>query len=199
MHLRLHALPGSLRAGLALLAFLPGCRSGSDLAGAGIVLPAMDGWQVAPRTRFPAPGKPLAAWTGPAGASLVLYRTLPTPGATPEGLVEELANRLTNLPGMTVLEHRVTRLGDQSAAYVEATAPGTGDMLAATGVGTPYAPEGRPLIPTRRVAVGVPRKSDTLWLVWHYPDANHPRQASQIEAVLKEIKIQSQALNSSSY
>ena len=53
-----------------------------------------------------------------------------------------LANRLENLPGLRIRDRRTETVGGTTAAQVEVVAPGTGDALAPSGVGTPIAPAG---------------------------------------------------------
>ena len=112
---------------------------------------------------------PLAAWAGPDGSSLVLYRTLPAPGGSPAMIAEALANRLENLPELRLVVNRTEKVGETTAARVEVVAPGTGDALAPSGTGTPMAPAGKTLIPTREVTVGFHRPDATLFLTWDSP------------------------------
>jgi hypothetical protein len=118
-----------------------------------------------------------------------VYRTLPIPGGKAASLVEELANRLSNLPELTIVVRRTESWSGQEAARVEAIAPGTGNALAPTGTGTPVGPKGRNLVPTHRVAVGFPRGADTLWISWHYPESAHATVGPQIEATLKSLRL----------
>ena len=57
-------------------------------------------------SRWMVPGKPLAAWTGPDGSSLVIYRTLWVPDGSAKMLAEAIGNRLENLPGLRLLDKR---------------------------------------------------------------------------------------------
>jgi hypothetical protein len=134
------------------------------------------------------PGTPLSAWRGPDGASLVLYRTLPSPGVTTAMLVEGLANRLTNLPELKIVARRIEKVAGEPAARVEVIGPGTGDALAPSGVGTPTAPKGKTLEPTRQVTVGIIRSSGPLFLAWHMPESAHALIAPDIEATLGSLK-----------
>ena len=108
----------------------------------------------------------------------MLYQTLPAPGVSAAMLAEALANRLTNLPELKIVARRTEKVADESAARVEVIAPGTGDALAPSGVGTPVAPEGKRLEPTRQVTVGIVRSSGPLFLSWHHarigPCADRP-------------------------
>ncbi len=179
--------PGVL--GLALM-FLCGCRaptpSDSEVEGVRLNLPTS--WSQVPKSTFPVPGTPLSAWKGPAGASLVVFRTLPAPGRTAKGLAEELANRMTNLPGVRVEVRRVERLAGREVARVEVVAPGVGDALAPSGQGVPVAPAGKALVPTRRVTFGIPGAGPIRWLTWHFPESSRARVAPRVDAAVASLR-----------
>jgi hypothetical protein len=137
------------------------------------------------------PGTPLAAWTGPDGSSLVLYRTLPVPGSTATMLAEAVGNRLESLPQTELVVKQITTVGSAHAARVEAVGPGTGDALAQSGLGLPVAPQGKSLVPTRQVNFVFPRPSETICLTWHLPQRAHKRIAPDIEATVKTVQFPS--------
>ena len=97
-------------ASLHSLAVLPGCSPAAPLERAGIALAPPASWHPERRSTWMVPGTPLAAWSGPDGSSLVIYRTLWVPGGSAEMLAEALGNRLENLPGLKLL---VKRVGDR--------------------------------------------------------------------------------------
>ena len=194
------AAAGSVQvAGVVLLACVAGCGSSEPLREAGLALSPPEGWRRVEATAWPMPGTPLAAWKGPEGSSLVAYRTLPSPGATAESVGAELANRLVNLPGVRDLARSTPSIAGQTAARIEAVAPGTGDALAPSGTGQAIPPAGKALVDTRRVGVGFPGPAGTLWLAWHFPEAARDRLAPQVEATLKTVRLESRRLASSSY
>jgi hypothetical protein len=137
------------------------------------------------------PGKPLAAWSGPEGSSLVAYRTLWVPGASAEMLAEALGNRLQNLPDLRLLVKRSETVAGMAAARVEVVAPGTGKYLAASGLGTPIEPAGETLIPTRQVTLAFSRPGDTIYITWHIPEASYERIEPQIRSTLQALRIDS--------
>jgi hypothetical protein len=194
------AVPGGLRAAtLLLLAVAAGCRSSSPLEGAGLALNPPADWRPVSATTWPVPGTALAAWSGPGGASLVAYRTLPAPGASPTAVAEELANRMEHLPGVRELSRTVATVAGAPAARVELVAPGDGASLAPTGMGMPYAPAGKGLVPTHRVCIAWPSPAGTTWLCWHYPESARSVIAPQIEATLTAVRLRQMPLSSSSY
>ena len=76
--------PGALlRLAAFGLAILHGCAPPGPLEVAGVEVRPPDGWSPVARDRWPVPGTPLAAWAGPSGSSLVVYRTLPAPTSSP--------------------------------------------------------------------------------------------------------------------
>jgi hypothetical protein len=187
------------RFGVALLLLLnAGCQLDESLEAYGVSLAPPSGWVAEPKTTWPVPGDPLAAWSW-GKASLVIYRGLPIPGGKAESIAEALANRLTNLPEMRVERKSTETLAGQRFARVEVVAPGTGSALAPTGIGKPVAPNGQTLIPTRRVTVGIVRGSDTLYLTWHAPESERERLEEQVDQTLHGLKIVSSSLSSSSY
>jgi hypothetical protein len=143
------------------------------------------------------PGKPLAAWSGPEGSSLVVYRTLPWPGGTAEMIAESLATRLTNLPELKVAEKRLEKVAGLSAARVESVGAGNGDAFAPSGVGTPIATQGKPLISTRQVTLGIPRSDGTLFLSWHMPESVHEKLTPGIDATLASLHLSAETGQSS--
>jgi hypothetical protein len=176
-----------------------GCLPSDPLGRAGLTLRAPAGWSRVPASTWPVPGRPLAAWSGPSGSSLVVYRTLPAPGAEPDGLALGLVNRLENLPGLRVLGRDPETIGGLPGARVEVVAPGTGDALAPSGMGAPLVKPGQALRPTRRVVVLVPRTPDTLYLVWHAPEENAEALAAQVRATLGALVIDRGTLDVSTY
>ncbi len=182
--------------GLALFGLLlgaPGCSGPPPLTAAGLgtlTLPA--GWTAADPSAFVVPGEPLAAWRGPEGASLVIFRDLWIPAPRPEALAIELAGRYRNLPGVTVASESVERLGGPEGpevARVEVTGPGTGDTWVALGTdaGRLVAPPGRTLVPTRRIALGWPRADSTTWMYWHCPESGRDQLAQALDATLRSL------------
>lgn len=173
----------------ALLAVIVGCQPAAPLDRAGIGLEPPTSWQPKNRTTWMVPGTPLAAWSGPDGSSLAVYRTLP--GASTEMLAEALANRLENLPGLKLLVKRTETVAGVPAARVEVIAPGTGDILAASGIGTPIETPGKALIPTRQVTLAFTQPSATIYLTWHMPERSYNRIEPDIRATLQSLRFDS--------
>jgi hypothetical protein len=167
---------------------ISGCQPAGPLARAGITLNVPATWRPVEPIASRVPGVPLAAWTGPDGASLVLYRTLPAPGGSPTMIAEALANRLENLPELRLVVNRTEKIGETTAARVEVIAPGTGGALAPSGSGPPTAPAGKTLIPTREVTVGFHRRDATLFLTWNCPASAYARIADEIKATLETVR-----------
>jgi hypothetical protein len=177
--------------GLSLLCMAgsSGCQPVDPLQRAGIALAVPGSWKRVEPSTWMVPGTPLAAWSGPEGSSLAVYRALPFPGGSAAMIAEGLANRLTNLPGLQVLVKGTAEIAGQSAARIEVVAPGTGAAFAPSGAGSPIALDDRPLFPTRQVTLGFPRSGGTLFLSWHMPESAHPRIAPEIEAALGSLKL----------
>jgi hypothetical protein len=170
------------------LTLIGGCRPAGPLERVGITLSPPPSWRPAEPTATMAPGVQLAAWTGPDGSSLVLYRTLPAPGGSAKMIGEALANRLANLPGLKVMVHRTENVGEMTAARVEVVAPGTGNALAPSGSGPPTAPAGKSLVPTREVTLGFHRPNATLFLTWAIPESSYARLADEIKTTLESVR-----------
>jgi hypothetical protein len=175
----------------AALELLSGCQPAGSLDRAGVAITPPDSWQPVQPLRWAVPGVALAAWAGPDGSSMVLYRTLPAPRGTAAQIADALANRLENLPGLRVVVKRTESVADTSAARIEVVAPGTGDAIAPSGTGAAFAPEGKSLVPTRQVTVGFVRPSETLYLVWHMPESSHDRITPDIDATLQSFRFTS--------
>jgi hypothetical protein len=175
-----------------------GCTPSGPLEQAGVALTLPSGWKPVAPTTWPVPGTPLAAWSGPGGASLVVYRSLPVPDGKAESVARGLATRLENMPGLRVEAARGETVAGLDAGRVEAVAPGFGDSLAPTGIGTPVETRG-PLRPTRRVVILIPRPADTLALVWHAPAADAARLDGQVRDTLSSLKVERGRLRTSSY
>jgi hypothetical protein len=173
------------------LSSISGCQPAGPLATAGIALNPPASWRPIEPSASQVPGVPLAAWTGPEGSSLVLFRTLPAPGGSPAMIAEALANRLENLPELRVVVNRTETIGKTTAARVEVVAPGTGNALAPSGTGTPTAPAGTTLIPTREVIVGFHRQNSTLFLTWDSPESSYGRISPEIQATLETVRFTS--------
>jgi hypothetical protein len=192
--------PGALRAiGLGLLASLiAGCQPVGPLQGAGVNLSVPEGWKPVEPTRWMVPGRALAAWSGPEGSSFVVYRGLPAPGASAARLAEGLANRLTNLPELKILDRRELTLAGVPAVRIDLVAPGFGDALAPSGTGTPIALDGKALTPTRQATVVLARAAGPISFTWHAPEAAWPQVAPQIESTLASLSLAADSATSSS-
>lgn len=176
-----------------------GCSPSDPLARAGVEIRPPAGWKSVAAATWPVPGTPLAAWSGPGGSSLVVSRGLPAPETTARALAGALVNRLENLPGLRVVRTALDPDGLTGAALVEVTAPGAGDSLAPTGIGRPVAVQGRPLVPTRRVVVVIPRADDTISIVWHAPESEADALATQISQTLRSLKVRRGQASNQSY
>jgi hypothetical protein len=166
-----------------------GCQRTGSAGLPGIDLTPPASWRRVEPSTWMVPGVALAAWSGPEGSSLVVYRSLPVPGGSPAMLVEGLANRLENLPGLTVRQRRTETVAGRNAARVEVVAPGTGDAMAPSGVGTPVAPQGKPLVPTYQITIGLLRRDETLYLTWHMPESSYDRIAPEVQATLDSLRL----------
>jgi hypothetical protein len=173
------------------LVWMSGCQPSAPLARAGFAVTPPASWRPVKPSPSQVPGVPLAAWAGPDGSSLVVYRTLPAPGGSAKMLAEALANRLENLPELRVIVNRTETIGETTGARVEVIAPGTGDSLAPSGTGTPTAPAGKALVPTREVTVGFHRPDATLFLTWDSPESSYARIAPEIKATLESVRFPS--------
>lgn len=155
----------------------------------GLTLPA--GWTPTDPAAFTVPGQPLAAWQGPEGATLVIFRNLWVPDPNPAALASELATRYRNMPGLGLQKESVQRLGGPQGpevARVEAIAPGNGRTWVSLGAGVapPKPPEGQTLVPTRRIALGWPREDATTWFYWHVPESAHAQVVPAIDKILSD-------------
>jgi hypothetical protein len=165
-----------------------GCVPTGPLERDGLTVHPPASWRPIESTTRQVPGVALAAWAGPEGSSLSIYRALPAPGYTPAMIADALANRMENLPELRLLVKRTENVAGTTAARVEVVAPGTGDALAPSGIGTPKAPDGKTLIPTRQVTMGFLRPSGTIYLSWNSPESSYSRIAPEIEATLGSIR-----------
>ncbi len=178
-------------AAVAALAAAPGCGPVEPIERAGIRLTPPDTWRRFDPPAGRIPGVPLAAWAGPSGSTLVVYRTLPAPGGSPAVIAEALANRLTNLQDLRVVVKRTETVGKTIAARVEVVGPGTGDAIAPTGSGKAVAPAGRPLVPTREITVGFDRPEANFFLSWDTPESAYDQIAADIKATLQSLEFTS--------
>lgn len=187
---------GSLILGLLLL---PGCQPGRPLEEAGVRLTPPEGWSAAETSAYVVPGTPLAAWEGPDGSSLVVFKTLEQPGAAAEKILTEYTNRLETLPGVKIVSRGLHEVGEGlEAARVVAVAEGTGSAFAPSGSGKPVAPKGQKLVPTMRVAIAIPRDHDVLWLTWHFPESAKDKLSPDVERTLETLEIDPETRTSSS-
>jgi hypothetical protein len=166
-----------------------GCGLTSPDGRTGLRVVAGDGWTSVPVSDVMVPGSVISAWSGPEGASLVAFTSLPIPSPDAGALGREMAIRWLNLPGVTVEGSSEVTYSGLKAARVEAVGPGTGSAFAPSGIGTPVAPKGKTLIPTRRITVVFPRGGDTLTLEWHFPDSSRAAITPMIESTLRSVRV----------
>lgn len=169
-----------------------GCGPAESLDRVGVSLPDRDGWKPIDSARSAVPGTPILAWSGPGGAEMVLFRSLPIPGDYPEtakALAIETSNRWINLPGLEVKRSETTECDGHPAAIVEAVAPGTGTSIAPSGTGKPLLPGTDELVATRRVLVSIPLPAQTLNLQWHCPEAAADSVRPEIDAIAQSLQI----------
>jgi hypothetical protein len=173
---------------ILLLDVISGCRQAGTLERAGVTMTPPSSWRAVEPLTWKVPGVAMAAWAGPDGSSLVLYRALPVPRGTAAMIAESLGTRLENLPGLRLVVKRTETVGGSTAARVEVVAPGTGDAMAPSGTGTVITPAGKSLVPTRQVTLGFVRPRETLYLTWHMPESAHGRIAPDIDATLRSFR-----------
>lgn len=160
---------GRILLALALtVASMPGCDTPTSGSGHAIVsalgIPAE--WTLLdPANTSPVPGNLIASYAGPDEARLVVYRTLYVPGADSGGLAAEMAARLTNEPGITLLENWTRTVGPHKLGCLSAE----------------LAPGAHGSEPRRRDWVCLPRNDGTYWLRWEYPASVHDRMGPRIE------------------
>lgn len=140
------------------------------------------GWSVEAPGTVCVPGDLIRSWTHPKGGRLVYYRSLPVPKANADAIANELANRISNLPGARVLRTNVALDGARRWARVDAVAPGDGRSWAPSGLGTPIGAAGS-LVETHMSAAGMPGESATYWLTAYWPAAD----ASELGAATERI------------
>ncbi len=164
-----------------------------------MALSVPEGWKSVAADTWSVPGRPLGAWSGPGGSSLVVFTSLPAPAGTPEAIATSMTTRLENLPEMRVVSSSIGTTAGLPSARIEAVAPGDGASFAPSGTGKPIGAEGKPLVPTRRILVAIPRASDTLTLIWHAPDSQSRTDPDPIAATLKTLKVDRGRIEASSY
>ena len=142
-------------------------------------------WSAIDPAKVVVPGVALHAWRGPEGSSLSISKGIPAPRATARTLRMDLASRLENLPGLNVAKSETATVGGVEAARVEVVAPGTGDVIAPSGMGKPIAPDGETLVPTHRVSVGFARPDGNYWITWHYPESASATLGPEVDSILK--------------
>jgi hypothetical protein len=191
-----HIRTGKVLSRLGLAAFvavIPGCSRGTLLERSGVEVKPPDSWRSVRPGTWMVPGTPLAAWSGPDGSSLVIYRTLWVPGGSAEMLAEAMANRLGNLPGAKLVVRRSETVAGIEAARLEMTAPGTGDALVPSGLGEPIKPEGKALVATRQVTIAFALSTETIYMTWHMVEGSHEKIEPDIRATLASVRFHSRA------
>ena len=176
-------------AAVVVFASASGCGPGSAPGDSAPRLSLGASWKPVDPESYLAPGRRLAAWSGPEGASLVVYRTVPDPSGTAESVLTTLANRFANLPGYEIVGRRVEDVAGTRAARVEVVAPGTGSETAPSGLGRATAPEGKALTPTREVTLGFPRPDGSLFLVWRMPEAARDKVQPEVATALASMSM----------
>ena len=176
-------------AGIGLFLSSAGCGSGDPLESAGIGLRPPTGWKPTdPRTWY-VPGKAIAAWTGPKGASLIAYRALPIPGSTADSIATSIANRLINLPGLEIKRKTVETVDGREVARVEIVGPGTGETIAPSSIGKAMPPAGKSLVSTREIILGMAGREDTLYLSWGFPESARDLVLPEVETMIKALEL----------
>ncbi|AMV38525.1 hypothetical protein [Planctomyces sp. SH-PL62] len=172
-----------------LILFGSGCDLSSTAPTAAPPLALSGAWKPVDRSTWLAPGVRLAAWSGPSGSSLTVYRKPPIPEGTAEQIVESMVNRMTHLPGFQVVERRVETIAGVPAARVEIVAPGTGSEIAPSGLNAAVAPPGATLTPTREITVGFARSEGALFLVWRMPESARDAVAPEVDSTLAALAL----------
>jgi len=169
--------------------FTLGCQADSLMVGDRLDVRPPASWRVARLNLRPVPGEPIAAWSGPQGSTLIVYRALPIPGGTPESIATTLVHSLTNLPGIEIQSRRVQIVDGRAVARVEIIGPGTGDALAPSSTGKPTPPPGKSLIPTRELILGLPGREETLYFSWGIPESGREQLLPEIEATIASLRL----------
>jgi hypothetical protein len=176
-----------------------GCGPTTPLDKAGLSISPGAGWTSIPTSSVVAPGEVIAAWSGPENSSLTVYTGLPVPGPDPEGFAKETVTLLQNMPGITEATASAPTIAGGKAARVDVLGMGDGRSFAPSGMGTPIARDGKPPLPTRKVAITFLRPGDTLTIAWHFPESARATVEPFIAAALAGLSLKQNASSTHTY
>ena len=135
-------------------------------------------WQRAPLRGYTAPGAIRCAWSGPNGASIVIFLQEPGAAISPRVILDGSVKAQKDKLGATVSVEAVRPIADMQAMWMVVSGKGNGGAI-----------DGKGDIKTTQHWVAVPRERDVVVVLLSCPAADYARLQKSFESAVASLKL----------
>lgn len=135
-------------------------------------------WQRAPLRGYTVPGATRCAWSGPNGASIVIFLQEPGAAISPRVMLDGSVKAQKEKLGATVSVEAVRTIADMQAMWMVVSGKGNGGAI-----------DNKGNIKTTQHWVAVPRERDVVVVLLSCPEADYARLQKSFEAAVASLKL----------
>lgn len=144
----------------------------------GFSITVAEPWQRAPLRGYGVPGALRCAWSGPKGASVVVFLQEPGSAVSPRVMLDGSAAAQKDKLGAAVSAQEVRAVGGMQAMWLVVTGKGTGGAI-----------DGKGDVETTQHWVAVPRERDVIVALLSCPAADYAKLQKSFEAAVGSLKL----------
>lgn len=135
-------------------------------------------WQRAPLRGYTAPGAIRCAWSGPNGASIVIFLQEPGVAVSPRVMLDGSAKAQNDKLGATVSVEAVRQIADMQAMWMVVSGKGNGGAI-----------DNKGNIQTKQHWVAVPRERDVVVVLLSCPEVDYAGLQKSFESAVASLKL----------
>ena len=144
----------------------------------GFSISVTEPWQRAPLRGYTAPGALRCAWSGPNGASIVIFLQEPGAAISPRVILDGSIKAQKDKLGATVSVEAVRSIAAMQAMWMVVSGKGNGGAI-----------DGKGDIKTTQHWVAVPRERDVLIVLLSCPAADYAQLQKSFESAIASLKL----------
>ncbi len=144
----------------------------------GFSISVAEPWRRAPLRQFAVPGAVRCAWSGPSGASIVIFLQEPGAAISPRVMLDGSVKSLKDNLGATVSVEAVRTIAGMNAMWMVVSGNGNGAAI-----------DGKGDIKTTQLWVAVPRERDVLVVLLTCPAGDRTRLQKSFVSAVKSLTL----------
>ena len=144
----------------------------------GFSISVAEPWQRAPLRGYAAPGAIRCAWSGPDGASVVIFLQEPGMAVSPRVMLDGSTKSMKDMLGATVSVEAIRPVKGMQAMWMVVSAKGTGGAI-----------DGKGDVETTQHWVAVPRERDVVVVLLSCRAADYARLQKSFESAIGSLKL----------